>query len=83
VALEGEGFAAGAGVPDLRRVVLGGGGEAAAVGTEGHAADLPLVALEGEGFAAGAGVPDLGRAVPGGGGEAAAVGLKATPETGL
>src|SRR5438876_426192 len=60
--------------PYLRRIVSGGGGQAATVAGEGHAMDPTGVALEGEEFLAGLRVPHLRNLVRGGGGQAVAVG---------
>ena len=63
VPLEGEDLLAGRRVPDPHRPIAAGGGEALAVGAEGHAVTAAGVPLEGEGLLAGRRVPDLHRLV--------------------
>ena len=76
MSLERERLLAGAGVPDLDRLIVAGGGDAAAVGAERHASDEAGVSLEREHLLAGAGVPDLDRPIVAGRGDAAAVGAE-------
>ena len=77
VPAQGEDFLAGGGVPELHRAVPAGGGDAAAVGAERHAADTARVPAQGEHLLAGGGVPELHRrTVLAGGGDAAAVGAE-------
>ena len=76
VSLEREGLLAGAGVPDLHRLIVAGGGDAASVGAERHAIDPVGVSLECERLLAGAGVPDLHRLIVAGGGDASPVGAE-------
>src|SRR5262249_26503353 len=56
---EGEGFGVDGDIPDTDRAVAAGGGQAAAVGTEGHTVDRAGVPDEREQLLAGCGVPDL------------------------
>ncbi len=54
----------GGGIPDARRVVLGGGNDARAVGAKGRAGQGALVASECVKGLSGGGIPDEGGAVP-------------------
>ena len=76
VSLERERLLAGAGVPDLDRLIVAGRGDAASVGAERHAIDGAGVSLERERLLAGAGVPDLDRLIAAGRGDASTVGAE-------
>ena len=63
-------------VPDPGGAVIGGGGEALALGVERQGKDRSRVPFEGLEELAGVAVPDPGGAVRGGGGEALALGVE-------
>src|SRR2546428_279458 len=74
--LEGEEFLGAGYLPKLHGLVPAGGGEALAIGTEGHAGDSIGMAPEGEEFLAAGRLPELHRLISAGGGEALAIGTE-------